>query len=149
MPRQVVDRVMGSAVMQAEVDHLAMGTTQGAMKLARFYTDVIGFEPIRFDRFEQGKAPFPSVRVNSHTILDFFEPKLDADSDKPAATALSNNTHLCFAVSRDAHDAVVARLKNAGVTVSDEKNRFGARGDGKSIYCQDPEGNHLEFRYYP
>lgn len=151
-----------SKVIEGELDHVALGTVNGAMKLAKFYADVIGFASINFGAYERGEAHFPSVRVNAGTILDFFEPKktlssstisdTDDETHKDApglTTALSQNTHICFALTRSVWDAVVERLQNAGVTVTDSKKRSGARGDGISVYCKDPEGNDLEFRYYP
>lgn len=136
--------------IEAQLDHVAMGTLEGGMKLAKFYTEVIGFEPLKFEEYERGEAPFPSVRINDGTILDFFDPKPCAENPHGSCgTALSKSTHMCFALSRQTCDAVVARLKEAGVTVSSTKKRFGARGDGISVYCVDPEGNNLEFRYYP
>lgn len=147
-----------SKVIEGELDHVAIGTVDGAMKLAKFYADVIGFAAINFEEYEGGEAPFPSVRVNAGTILDFFEPKTSTSDEhdrknhndsSDMSTALSQNTHICFALTQPVVQAVVERLQKAGVTVTIPKKRSGARGDGMSVYCKDPEGNNLEFRYYP
>lgn len=134
--------------VEAVIDHLALGTTQGAMKLATFYSDVLGFAPIRFEEYQKGQVHFPSVRINASTILDFFEPESSDNPTSPPASALSSNTHLCFALSSQACDEIAERLRSAGISVSSPSKRYGARGTGISIYAKDPEGNSLEFRYY-
>ena len=42
--------------------------------------------------------------------------------------------------------AIVAHLKKHGVAVGDIRNRFGAEGNGVSIYLNDPEGNIVELK---
>jgi hypothetical protein len=41
---------------------------------------------------------------------------------------------------------VVSYLKSKGVAVGDVRNRFGAEGNGISIYLTDPEGNTVELK---
>jgi hypothetical protein len=43
-------------------------------------------------------------------------------------------------------DAIVAHLKQHGVAVGDIRARFGAEGNGVSIYLADPEGNTVELK---
>jgi glyoxylase I family protein len=43
-------------------------------------------------------------------------------------------------------DAIVVHLKKHGVAVGDIRNRFGAEGNGISIYLTDPEGNMVELK---
>lgn len=143
----------------AALDHVAMGCTRGALPLATWYAEIVGFEPLNFHEFSEGKVLFPSVRLNPNTILDFFESdntnsssinaKDSSSSSARAPTpALSSSSHMCFAFSRSAFDALLHRLREADVDFSEQKQRWGARGNGTSVYASDPEGNSLEFRHY-
>ena len=51
---------------------------------------------------------------------------------------------LAFRVKLDPQ--FVAHLKKHGVAVGDIRNRFGAEGNGTSIYLTDPEGNIVELK---
>lgn len=57
-----------------------------------------------------------------------------------------NMDHLCLALSDFDADAVRSQLESHGVTVGEIGSRFGAGGEGLSLYFTDPEGNRLEFR---
>ena len=54
--------------------------------------------------------------------------------------------HLCLRIEPFDQDAIVAHLKKHGVQVGDIKDRFGAEGNGVSIYLTDPEGNTVELK---
>jgi glyoxylase I family protein len=57
-----------------------------------------------------------------------------------------NMDHLCLRIEPFDQDAIVAHLKKHGVAVGDIRNRFGAEGNGVSIYLVDPEGNTVELK---
>ena len=54
--------------------------------------------------------------------------------------------HLCLRIEPFDQGAIVAHLKKLGVAVGDIRNRFGAEGNGTSIYLTDPEGNTVELK---
>ncbi|MEJ7808194.1 MAG: VOC family protein [Telluria sp.] len=60
-----------------------------------------------------------------------------------------NLDHFCFRV--DPFDAVALRahLASHGVTAGPVETRYGAQGQGPSIYLQDPEGNTVELKGPP
>ena len=41
---------------------------------------------------------------------------------------------------------ILAHLSNMGVKAENTETRFGADGNGPSIYIEDPEGNGVELR---
>ncbi|MDH4324569.1 MAG: VOC family protein, partial [Betaproteobacteria bacterium] len=43
-------------------------------------------------------------------------------------------------------DAIVAHLKRHGIEVGEIRKRYGAEGNGISIYVTDPEGNTVELK---
>ncbi|MFD8702210.1 VOC family protein [Kitasatospora sp. NPDC059648] len=117
------------------LDHLVLNVADIERSLA-FYTGLLGLEPVRVDEWRAGKVSFPSVRVNSATIIDLF--------DRPRHE--SNVDHICLTVEPLDWQEVV----DSGVfTVLDGPGpRYGARGTGTSLYVQDPDGNTVELRWY-
>ena len=57
-----------------------------------------------------------------------------------------NMDHLCLRVEPFDQQAIVAHLGKHGVAVGEIRNRFGAEGNGVSIYLTDPEGNTVELK---
>jgi catechol 2,3-dioxygenase-like lactoylglutathione lyase family enzyme len=57
-----------------------------------------------------------------------------------------NLDHLCLRVEPFDQEAIVAHLKRHGVEVGEIRRRYGAEGNGISIYLQDPEGNTVELK---
>jgi len=60
-----------------------------------------------------------------------------------------NMDHLCLSVAGYDEAAIVAHLKAHGVRVGDIGSRYGAQGEGPSIYCYDPQGNMVELKGPP
>ncbi len=117
------------------LDHIVLNVADTERSLA-WYIDVVGLEGVRVDLWREKKAFFPSVRVDAGTIIDLLE-------TPPTG---SNMDHLCLVVSRADVDAIVADER---FTVIDGPgSRYGARGDGWSVYVKDPDGNTVEFRSY-
>ena len=83
-----------------------------------------------------GDAPFPSLLIDVGTIADLI-PGLERPDER------GHLDHICFVVGRPALDALAAEL-----VVVDSGKRFGARGEGDSIYVRDPDGLLVEFRTY-
>ena len=50
-------------------DHLVLRVNDLDSTL-RFYTTILGLEPLRVDEFNRGEAPFPSVRVSPDALID-------------------------------------------------------------------------------
>ena len=57
-----------------------------------------------------------------------------------------NMDHLCLALADFDPDAVKGELERHGVAVGEIGSRFGAGGEGVSLYFADPEGNRVEQR---
>jgi glyoxylase I family protein len=61
-------------------------------------------------------------------------------------TEARNMDHLCLRVEPFDQNAIVAHLKKHNVAVGRITSRFGAEGNGVSIYLTDPEGNAVELK---
>ncbi|RLL68211.1 VOC family protein [Streptomyces sp. Z26] len=117
-------------------DHVVLNVQDAERSLA-FYCGPLGLAPVRVDEWRSGAVPFPSVRVSADTIIDLVEqPRADGNVD-----------HLCLTVEPLDWREVV----ESGVftVVDGPGSRFGARGDGQSLYIRDPDGNTVELRWYP
>ncbi|GAB3466668.1 VOC family protein [Massilia terrae] len=60
-----------------------------------------------------------------------------------------NLDHFCFRVEPFDEARIRAHLAACGVTAGPVESRFGAEGEGPSIYVQDPEGNTIELKGPP
>jgi len=60
-----------------------------------------------------------------------------------------NLDHLCFRIEDTDLAALAAALQAAGVRVGELGSRYGAEGEGLSLYLFDPEGNQVELRGDP
>jgi catechol 2,3-dioxygenase-like lactoylglutathione lyase family enzyme len=116
-------------------DHLVLNVADVERSLA-FYCGLLGLEPVRVDAWRAGAAPFPSVRVDAATIIDLVA----------AARGSANVDHFCLEVEPlDWHEVVAA---GTFTVVDGPAVRFGARGEGESLYVRDPDGNTVELRWY-
>jgi len=83
-----------------------------------------------------GTVLFPSLRVNEHTIIDLLA------GDTPDGRL----DHICLVVEPLDLEALAA---SGRFEVLDGPGpRYGARGDGTSVYVRDPDGLTVELRYY-
>lgn len=57
-----------------------------------------------------------------------------------------NLDHVCFRVELFDAGAIHAHLASHGVAAGPVEARYGAEGQGPSIYIQDPEGNTVELK---
>ncbi|HTT36478.1 MAG TPA: VOC family protein [Burkholderiales bacterium] len=57
-----------------------------------------------------------------------------------------NLDHVCLRVHPFDVAAIVAHLQSHNVQVGEIRSRFGAQGEGVSIYLSDPEGNAIELK---
>lgn len=115
-------------------DHLVLRVSDAERSL-EFYTGALGLAPVRVDEWRGGSAPFPSVRVTDRTIIDLVE-------GDPAPL-----DHFCLVVERGDAEALLA---NPRLTFADRTaaQRYGAQGEGMSLYTTDPDGNTVELRWY-
>jgi catechol 2,3-dioxygenase-like lactoylglutathione lyase family enzyme len=117
-------------------DHIVLRVADVERSLA-WYTGQLGLGGVRIEEWRSGQAPFPSVRVNAETIIDLIR-------GEPARPG--NLDHLCLVVE-PCDLAAWARSGDFRV-VDGPVTRFGAQGDGTSLYVLDPDDNLVELRYY-
>lgn len=133
-------------VMMLAMDHIVLNVYDMDTVLD-FYLNVLGLHGERLEAFREGKVPFPSVRINDDTLIDLFP--VDAPpSEKTGAQPVHLN-HFCLVLAKNDMPDMVARLQARGVEIEEGPvPRWGAHGNGTSIYFPDPEGRRIEVRYY-
>jgi glyoxylase I family protein len=135
-----------------QIDHVVLWVDDPKRALA-FYVDVIGFQAVRAHDFEDGNAPFPSVRVNDTTIIDLLGRALVPFVREMTAGGESGGgpiNHVCLSMGASAYDSLTARLAERGIRLTPGgKSSFGAQGvTAHSAYFRDLDGNVLEIRHY-
>src|SRR5438093_6012570 len=129
------------------MDHIVLNVPDIDRSLA-FYMDVLGLQPERLDKFRQGEAPFPSVRISADTVIDLFPMKPGESLGN--GPDLQNLNHFTMVVDAADFEGFQKHLAERGVKIEDGPGRrWGARGYGQSVYFRDPDGNRIEVRCYP
>lgn len=118
------------------IDHVVLRVRDLA-SMVRFYEQALGFKEER--RLE--KLQLVQMRAGA-SMLDLIAAERSANAGAGAA----NMDHLCFRVEPFDRDAIVTRLAPFGVSVGETVERYGAEGNGPSVYFNDPEGNQIELK---
>jgi catechol 2,3-dioxygenase-like lactoylglutathione lyase family enzyme len=133
--------------MTVRLDHIVLNVRDIPSSI-QFYSRILQFEVERLDQFEAGAVPFPSVRIDSDTVIDLFPPKM-WDMDKALYGDTKNLNHFCLAMSAIEWNELRERLSAAGIELHrDRSKNWGAKGEGTSMYFFDPDGNEIEARFY-
>jgi catechol 2,3-dioxygenase-like lactoylglutathione lyase family enzyme len=125
-----------------EIDHLVL-RVRDIDAMRGFYCDVLGATHVAY-RPEFGMSHLKAGR----SMIDLIA--VDGTLGKAGGAAPGregrNLDHLCLRVEPFDQAAIVAHLKRHGVAVGEIRRRYGAEGNGVSIYLQDPEGNTVELK---
>jgi catechol 2,3-dioxygenase-like lactoylglutathione lyase family enzyme len=123
----------------AAIDHLILSVNEVSSSVD-FYVNVLGFE------LEGEDGPFTVIRISEDFILQLA----------PGGT--SGNGHLAFALSREAFDDALRRVKEKGIPYGDSYDSVGnnsgpgvesgARGLAPTLYMNDPNNHLIEIRTY-
>jgi len=119
------------------IDHVVIRAVDPAA-LARFYIDILGCTLERY----QEKARLTQLRAG-RCLIDI----VPADGSPPQRPG--NMDHLCLRIDPFDGAAITAHLAAHGVDCGPVVDRYGAEGDGPSLYLTDPEGNALELKGPP
>ena len=135
------------------IDHVVLWVDSPKISLG-FFVDVVGLRPLRKQEFEEGTAPFPSVRLNDMTILDLMgrnTVSLVQDFTGGGGDAGGRPiNHICLSTSAVDYSALTTRLLAQDVDLMPGgEQSFGAQGLAeRSAYFCDPDRNVIEIRHY-
>ena len=124
------------------IDHVVL-RVRDIERMRKFYCEVLGASHVAY-RPEFGMS---HLRAGG-AMIDLVEvggPLGKAGGAAPGSEG-RNMDHLCLRIEPFDEHKILAFLRGKGVTVGEVRNRFGAEGNGTSIYLTDPEGNTVELK---
>ena len=128
-----------------EIDHLVLRVVDLSAML-RFYCDGLG---CRIER-RQDEIGLIQLRAGRSMIdLVTIEGKLGRAGGAAPGREGRNLDHLCLRVEPFDEAAIRAHLASLGIEGGPVESRYGAEGEGPSIYLSDPEGNVVELKGPP
>ncbi|MCU1375343.1 MAG: glyoxalase [Actinomycetia bacterium] len=116
-------------------DHVVLVVADVERSLV-WYLDEVGAEPVRVEEWRAGQAPFPSFRLSGESIIDLI----------PGERSGQNVDHLCIVV--EPIDLAEVAASGRFEVLDGPDTRYGAQGNGTSLYVRDPDGNTVELRHY-
>ena len=128
-----------------EIDHLVLRVTNAESMIA-FYRDVLGC-PVEVSRDDIGLYQLRAGR----SLIDIVPVagRLGAPGGAAPGAQGRNLDHFCLRVEPFDAAAIAAHLRRHGIEPGPVASRYGAEGDGPSLYLADPEGNTVELKGPP
>lgn len=114
--------------------------------MIRWYANVLGA------RVEKELPEYGIVQLRAGaSLIDFVDVAGPLGRQGGAAPGDEgrNVDHVCFRVLPWDGEAILAHLAAQGIADAEVASRYGAEGQGPSIYIADPEGNALELKGPP
>ena len=134
--------------MKLNLDHIVLNV-QDAVIAADFYLNILELEIERLDKFKNGTASFPSVRINRETVIDLFPPEMWRVKGEENESSKINLNHFCLNFAQNDWNRLIERLKIHDIKIKKyTDNNWGAQGIGISVYFDDVDGNEIEARFY-
>lgn len=128
-----------------EIDHLVLRVVELA-RMMDFYCGALGCTVER----RQDEIGLVQLRAGSSLIdLVPVDGKLGRVGGAAPGAEGRNMDHFCLRVEPFDADAIRAHLLAHGVQAGKVESRYGAEGEGPSIYVTDPEDNVVELKGPP
>ena len=126
------------------IDHVVLRVAD-LERATSFYTEVLGARAEK----QQPEIGLYQLRVGDALIdLVPVDGKLGRAGGAAPGAEGRNVDHICFRVLPWDGEAILAELDRHGIA-AEIVSRYGAEGDGPSVYLADPEGNNLELKGPP
>jgi catechol 2,3-dioxygenase-like lactoylglutathione lyase family enzyme len=126
----------------SHLDHLVLRVSN-LRPMLDFYTTVLGCKADRM----QPELGLYQLRAGDALIdLVPVDGPLGRQGGAAAGVEGRNLDHFCLRVEPFDADAIIAHLRAHGADPAPVASRYGAEGQGPSIYVADPEGNVVELK---
>jgi len=128
-----------------EIDHLVL-RTERLEEMIAFYTGVLGMsierrvDSIGLIQLRAGRSLLDLVPVTG---------ELGRRGGAGPAAEGRNLDHFCLRIDPFDEAAIRDQLRSMGVAAAATEQRYGAEGNGPSIYIRDPDGNTVELKGPP
>ena len=127
------------------IDHVVLRVRDMA-RMRQFYCEVLGC------RVEKVQHDLGLVQLRAgRSLIDLVDVagKLGQMGGAPPGREGRNMDHLCLRIEPFDARTLSAHLQAHGVAPGEVVSRYGAEGDGPSMYTTDPEGNSIELKGPP
>ncbi len=121
------------------IDHVVL-RVRDLRRALGFYRDVLGCTLER----EQPELGLTQLRAG-RCLIDLVTADGPLGSRRGTLEGTGPNMeHFCLSIAPFAESALSAHLAARGVSVHEPGSRYGAEGEGRSFYIEDPDGNRVE-----
>jgi glyoxylase I family protein len=120
------------------IDHVVLRAADPT-KLERFYLDGLGLT------FEKRQGELVQLRAGN-ALIDIVPADEAGPAGGTSSTGGAKLDHLCLRIEPFDQAAITKHLAKHHVACGAETLRYGAEGEGPSIYLRDPEGNGIELK---
>jgi glyoxylase I family protein len=128
-----------------QLDHIVL-RVRDLETMRSFYMDVLGCTAER----DQPGLGLYQLRAGASLIdLITVDGKLGRAGGAAPGHEGRNLDHFCLRIEPYDEPALRAWLASKGVAVGETGQRYGAEGEGPSLYLSDPEGNTVELKGPP
>jgi catechol 2,3-dioxygenase-like lactoylglutathione lyase family enzyme len=128
-----------------QLDHIVL-RVRDVQAMIRFYTDVLG---CTVDKIQEPLGLY-QLRAGSSLIdLVTIDGKLGRMGGAAPGAEGRNLDHFCLRIDPFDGSALREWLSGKGIEAGEVVQRYGAQGEGPSIYLNDPEGNVIELKGPP
>ncbi len=128
-----------------EIDHLVLRVVN-LDQMLRFYCDMLGCIVER----RQDQMGLVQLRAG-RSLVDLVP--VDGELGRAGGAAPGkeghNLDHFCFRIEPFDESAIRLHLESHGIEIGAVALRYGAEGEGQSMYITDPEGNVVELKGPP
>ena len=127
------------------IDHVVLRVVD-VEGVIRFYQDVLGCA------VERRKDDLGLIQLRAgRSLIDLVDVNGELGQKGGAAPGAEarNMDHFCLRIDPFDEAQIRAHLRAHGVEAGELATRYGAEGDGPSLYTQDPEGNTVELKGPP
>jgi catechol 2,3-dioxygenase-like lactoylglutathione lyase family enzyme len=123
------------------LDHVVL-LVRDMDRARRFYCDVVGCTVDR-ELPQYGMAQLRAGR----SLIDLVDVSSEEGAwGRPPVEGGRNMDHVCIATGGFEPEQMRAHLAEHGVEIVEEGVRYGATGNGYSVYFNDPFGNQIELK---
>ena len=131
-----------SAIEIRRIDHVVLRVRDLAASL-RFWRDALGCE---IERSSEALGLYQLRAGESLIDLVPLDGPLGRLGGAPPGSEARNVDHIALALARFDEAAIRARLSAHGIAPGEVAARYGAGGNGPSMYVRDPDGNVVELK---
>jgi catechol-2,3-dioxygenase len=127
------------------IDHLVLRVSD-LEKMMSFYTDILGCS---LEKTQESAGLYQLRAGNSLIDLVPVDGAIGRMGGAAPGKEGRNLDHFCLRIDPFDGPELQAYLNSKGIDPGDVKHRYGAEGNGPSLYLSDPEGNIVELKGPP